>query len=416
MTAKLCNTMDNNHGRRGALGPREQAQRGRCALPFGHRGKHSYKTPAKPAAPLVLPVKQTDPGLFGYSAPPEIVQVSPEMATKWLEGNTHNRPINQETVNRYARDMAAGRWKVTHQAIAWDKDGRLVDGQHRLWAILQSGATVPLLVIHGLDISAQTVIDTGLSRSTWQRLSLSDRFGDVTPKEANVLRWLVKGISKWERYTPEEEQDQFAKHRDAIRFAIAAFPGKRGLITVAPVYAVVARSFYLRPQRHDDIKRFCYVLFTGERKAPGEALVCRMRDLLLSSSGDKAMKPHMIYAKVEWTLRSFLDGKSATRIIPITTEVFPLPGETTLATTRPAQAVRRFDNVDRVMKAARAYREAGILRFATSDLSKTTGLATTPARLACIEACNLGWLEGHGRENVRGKSSYVYSLAPEREA
>lgn len=60
------------------------------------------------------------------------VDVTPEMAAKWLEGNVLNRPLKQAHVDRLAREMAAGRWRLTHQGIAFDVSGCLIDGQHRL--------------------------------------------------------------------------------------------------------------------------------------------------------------------------------------------------------------------------------------------------------------------------------------------
>jgi len=77
---------------------------------------------------MIPPLTHRDP----YNV---VLNVSPDMALKWLEGNTHNRPINQAHVNRLAKEITAGRWQLTHQGIAFDTKGILIDGQHRLWAI-----------------------------------------------------------------------------------------------------------------------------------------------------------------------------------------------------------------------------------------------------------------------------------------
>ena len=72
----------------------------------------------------------------------EIMKVSPEMATKWLEKNIVNRRIRDYKVNAYARDMKNGDWRLNGEAIVFNKSGQLVDGQHRLNAIAKSGVTV----------------------------------------------------------------------------------------------------------------------------------------------------------------------------------------------------------------------------------------------------------------------------------
>ena len=61
-----------------------------------------------------------------------VMDVTPSQAANWLEGNTHNRPVTQAHVERLAAEMSAGRWRLTHQGIAFSTRGVLLDGQHRL--------------------------------------------------------------------------------------------------------------------------------------------------------------------------------------------------------------------------------------------------------------------------------------------
>lgn len=73
-------------------------------------------------------------------------EISPEQAKKWLEKNDNNRNINYAKVKKMAKDMKEGHWDTTHQGIAIASDGTLVDGQHRLLAIVESGVTVRMNV------------------------------------------------------------------------------------------------------------------------------------------------------------------------------------------------------------------------------------------------------------------------------
>ena len=72
-----------------------------------------------------------------------LMDIGPDIASQWLEGNVRNRRIDQKHVNCLAQEMAAGRWMMTHQGIAFDANGTLIDGQHRLWAIKPSTAPLP---------------------------------------------------------------------------------------------------------------------------------------------------------------------------------------------------------------------------------------------------------------------------------
>lgn len=76
-----------------------------------------------------------------------IVDVTPELATSWLDGTEANRPVQERLVEKFAAEMTADRWQLTHQGIAFDVDKKLIDGRHRLLAVIRSGKTVPMLVI-----------------------------------------------------------------------------------------------------------------------------------------------------------------------------------------------------------------------------------------------------------------------------
>lgn len=121
---------------------------------------------ANPESNNVTPIE-------GHGKPEaKIIFVDPTMAARWLEKNPRNRRIRPDTVKKYARDMEADRWQISGEAIKFAPDGTLLDGQHRLAAIISSGATVPLLVVRGIAPEAQRVMDTGRSRTASDALSI----------------------------------------------------------------------------------------------------------------------------------------------------------------------------------------------------------------------------------------------------
>lgn len=77
--------------------------------------------------------------------------ITPEIAAYILRGNTHNREINQRQVAIWAEAMRRGEWKLTHQGIAISSDGRLIDGQHRLLAIIKAGIALEMMVATDQD-------------------------------------------------------------------------------------------------------------------------------------------------------------------------------------------------------------------------------------------------------------------------
>ena len=95
----------------------------------------------------------------------DIVDLTPALAEKYLGQNVGNRNLRRQKVQQYARDMRNGNWQTSGQAIQFDWNGRLIDGQHRCEAVIESGATIRALVVTGLDPRAREVIDTGAKRS-----------------------------------------------------------------------------------------------------------------------------------------------------------------------------------------------------------------------------------------------------------
>jgi hypothetical protein len=95
----------------------------------------------------------------------QVQHVGPELASMWLEENTSNRRLSPRTVERYGRDMSAGKWKLTGETVKFGRSGRLLDGQHRLRAVVRSGETVAMLVVEGLDEGVFDTLDIGERRS-----------------------------------------------------------------------------------------------------------------------------------------------------------------------------------------------------------------------------------------------------------
>ena len=123
----------------------------------------------------------------------ELVYVTPDLAREWLYRNTGNRPLRSEAVDKLARDMAAGRFLENGDAIRLSADGVLLDGQHRLEALVESGAAAWLLVVSNLPAAAQDTVDDGAKRT------MADRFAFHGEPDAKTLAAVVRRAILWER-------------------------------------------------------------------------------------------------------------------------------------------------------------------------------------------------------------------------
>lgn len=111
-------------------------------------------------------------GRYNLNAHWELVDITPQMAKRWLEHNEGNRPINHAAVNVMVKDILANQWDTSHQGIAIASDGTVVDGQHRLTAIVKANKTVKMWVQYNAIKSSH--IDAGLKRSESNRMQMGD--------------------------------------------------------------------------------------------------------------------------------------------------------------------------------------------------------------------------------------------------
>lgn len=98
--------------------------------------------------------------------------ITPELARLYLESNLNNRPVKPTVVARYMNEIKNGTWALTHQGIAFDEDGFLLDGQHRLMAIIKANVAIDCLVIRGINSQAQIAMDDHAKRTDADALSL----------------------------------------------------------------------------------------------------------------------------------------------------------------------------------------------------------------------------------------------------
>jgi hypothetical protein len=259
------------------------------------------------------------------------IDVTPELAFQWLEGNTHNRPISQAKVDHFVRLMRAGLWQLSSQGIAFDTSGLLIDGQHRLWAVIEAGVTVRMHVSFNASPKTRWVLDTSPGRSNQDVLNLTGEVGHVNSWHLSTLRSMLAGVScRTKRLAPIEEAELFSRHREAIDFTLehlgASAP--RGVAS-AQARAVIARAYYSANRAR--LAHFADVLSSGVPADESDYGIITLRDFLLGVAGDGRGKPvlRIRYAKTEWALDAFLDGKVPKRLCACEVELFPLPGETT---------------------------------------------------------------------------------------
>src|SRR4051794_1259299 len=102
-----------------------------------------------------------------------VEKIGPKKAEQWINANKTNRSLRAGVVEQYAGDMRNGNWTQCTAPIAFYEDGDLADGQHRLYAIVESDTTQTFSVARGLERRDGLNIDTGLVRSVVDNARIS---------------------------------------------------------------------------------------------------------------------------------------------------------------------------------------------------------------------------------------------------
>ncbi|MEX2599279.1 MAG: hypothetical protein WD533_06450 [Dehalococcoidia bacterium] len=76
----------------------------------------------------------------------QIETITPDRARQLLTLNRHNKPVDWAKVHKYAAAMRAGRWDPLKGSIKVYRDELIVDGQHRLYAVIEAGIPVKMRV------------------------------------------------------------------------------------------------------------------------------------------------------------------------------------------------------------------------------------------------------------------------------
>ena len=124
-----------------------------------------------------------------------VVLITPGMALGWLKRNDKNRTFSRDAAKVLAAEMSNGYWKENGESIIFDRSGVLIDGQHRLQAIVNSGHEYRAPVITGVEATVRPTVDTGKKRSGGANLQMAGE------KNATIL---ASALVLWRGYTARD--------------------------------------------------------------------------------------------------------------------------------------------------------------------------------------------------------------------
>lgn len=255
--------------------------------------------------------------------------ISPEIAKDYLASNAGNRRLSETTVLTYKNEMLAGRWDLG-PVISFDVNGKLLDGQHRLSAVVSAGIIIPFIVLRDLPPQSATRFDVGKNRNASDIAQISGH-QKVSAHHTQICKYMFSfspGIRN--RLTKPVLAQLTVKHFDAINFIARAQHriSQQDYVKCSVFGAVAVRAYYTRPNDREKIRRFMALLSGGplcdfykiEGEVPDGPIQLRS-----FYTRNKACCRQELFFKAQTALSYFLEGKKMRNLVETKTNLFPIP-------------------------------------------------------------------------------------------
>jgi hypothetical protein len=194
----------------------------------------------------------------------EVMTVTPAMAEKWLAATTfRNRNVSSTVVFRYAADIAKGEWLLNGESIVLDDNGNVIDGQHRLRAIMKSGRSIQSVVVRGVSSETFHTIDIGKKRGHGDVLSIAGYSNGILL--AAGLR-LIHAHKSGKSIDFERGSGSLSKYRINVLELVEAYPAS--VISAAVIKHAMKTTELARPGSFGILVHY---EFTQENKIAAES-------------------------------------------------------------------------------------------------------------------------------------------------
>ena len=228
-----------------------------------------------------------------------VEEISPDLANEYLLNNKLNRPLRLKWVLALSRQMSKnGQWHLSGEPIIFGRSGNLLDGQHRLKAIIHSGTTHPFLVVRGADDKTFSTIDTGQKRSPKDALFIAGFAQPLLYSKlgVNCLRWnrgiFFGGSNAAIAPTNDEIVEYCEDHRKEMAESVNHFMQVRSRLRKLVQGQVILFSYHKFKEVNEN-HAFLFIerLLTGVFNSPREQPIKLLRERLIQNIDDEAKLP-----------------------------------------------------------------------------------------------------------------------------
>lgn len=240
--------------------------------------------------------------------------ITPEIAEQYLKNNKSNRSIRKAIAEMYAREMRSGNWKLIPQPISFDSDGNLVDGQHRLTAVIISRMPQEFHVFRGLSKPDSMCIDCGAKRNNADLINLAtdSHYQNI---HTSVCRAIIV-VNETQSVSPTTNDVYIIlkEFEEEINFACDNSLGNKRF-RIAPVLAAIVHAYHFEDKNM--LVKFLHIFVRG---IPVDETDCssifRLRNVLATIN----KKTEKVYWQKRFrvaqrAIQIFCSGKTVSRLV-----------------------------------------------------------------------------------------------------
>lgn len=240
------------------------------------------------------------------------ITVTPAIANELLQSNKRNRPIRPRRVSAIASDMIAGKWSETPQPIAFNKDGKLIDGQHRIAAVIKANIPIDMWACYGVDDNV--VIDRGSPRSTGDSLYMRGIVDDKLAKAETVaIVRRYNAIANGSQFMTDDMIADFINDNADNLSKTIQYTHLRGCSTCRKTGIQVAvLSALMNGVSEDVIRMFTYVANTGFMNNENQSAAIVLRNFVAENDVRGWSGANRLAAVAQMAIRDFAEGTPRT--------------------------------------------------------------------------------------------------------
>lgn len=247
----------------------------------------------------------------------EFVMLTPAMAKTMLEylwskdeGNRNKKPA---LVEAYKRDIVNDRWIPTDEAIGINLSFEVYNGQHRLWAVYESGKPMPFYITWNVLDEAKFFVESGAKRTLAERLKMvtEPRLGNRT---SGFCKAIMRGLGTRTKWTDSDIADFAAKWDDLLVWVSEHLPTAR-----AEVQAAVAKAYLW--YGGEKIEPFCYRLRNIKFPDDGDPAKA-LYTALQNAKKNRMQVPLVAYKKTLQALDALFEGRPLNKVYEKEEDIF----------------------------------------------------------------------------------------------